>query len=78
MEVENPFNLPNYDNYDNYIKLNKHYKSKDEKLQQLKYVAYLLYDTDYENLYFINGNKSDLRRDNVIVNEPSKKRSYYA
>lgn len=84
MEVVNPYNSFN-DEYTttlnepkqaDFIKIKKSFKNETEKLQHLKYLIHLLYNTDYENVYFINGNHSDLRKDNIIINKNHKNRGF--
>jgi len=51
----------------NYIKITKQYKDKDHQLRHMKFLVKLFFNTDYENVYFVNGNNTDLRPQNVFI-----------
>lgn len=51
----------------NYIKIPKTFKDKDHEMRQIRYLVKLYFNTEYENVHFINGNHCDLRRENVIL-----------
>ena len=60
----------------NYITIRKKYKNKEELMKQIYHIIRLDYNTTYDNVMFLNGNDRDLRRENVVVIDETKRTLY--
>ena len=55
----------------NFITIRKTYKNENELMKQIYHIKKLDYNTTYDNVIFLNGDNTDLRRENIIVKQPN-------
>ena len=55
----------------NFITIRKTYKNENELMKQINHIIKLDYNTTYDNVIFLNGDNTDLRRENIIIKQPN-------
>ena len=55
----------------NFITIRKTYKNANELMKQINHIIKLDYNTTYDNVIFLNGDNTDLRRENIIIKQPN-------
>ena len=57
----------------NFITIRKKWKNEDELMRQIQHIIKLDYNTTYDNVIFLNGDNTDLRYENVVVIDETKR-----